>query len=92
MIDPAFDWDDANIEHLAAHGVDPGEAEDALLDPDRLVTPSFGEGESRWVGIGSTEDGRVLTVVFTRRGELARIITAWDATTREKRRYRRGRK
>ena len=27
-----FDWDDANTKHIERHGVDPEEAEDAVLD------------------------------------------------------------
>ena len=29
-----FDWDDANLDHIAAHGVSPEEAE-AAFDPSR---------------------------------------------------------
>jgi hypothetical protein len=35
-----FDWDDANEEHLARHGVTPEEAEEALTDPRRIGKPA----------------------------------------------------
>ena len=85
-----FDWDDGNVDHLARHGVTPEEAEEALLDPARIGVPAYSvEGEVRRAALGATEDGRVLFVVFTRRGRKVRIVTGRDATSREKRRYRR---
>lgn len=84
------EWDDANAGHLARHDVTREEAEEALLDPGRIGAPAYNvEGERRWAAIGATEDGRVLFVVFTRRGGGVRVITARDATHRERRRYRR---
>ena len=87
---PEFDWDDDNVEHIARHGVSPEEAEEALLDPGRIVTPApeFA-GEQRWTALGASEVGRVLAVVFTRRRGLTRVVTARDAIPREKRQYRR---
>jgi uncharacterized DUF497 family protein len=82
-----FDWDDANIEHIAAHQISPEEAEEALSDPFRIPAYRVG-GERRRAVLGSTEDGRLLFVVTTRRGNGIRVITARDATTSERRRYR----
>ncbi len=43
-----FDWDDNNIEHIARHGVEPWEAEEALLDPDVIGTDAYNmRGEVR---------------------------------------------
>jgi uncharacterized protein len=84
-----FDWDDGNLDHIG-HGVTPEEAEEAVLDPRRIGTGAYNaENEQRWAVIGATEDGRVLYVVFTRRAGRIRIITAWDASASERRRYRR---
>lgn len=53
-----FDWDDANIEHLSRHGVEPKEAEEALLDPRRLGVPAYNvAGEKRQALLDATEDG-----------------------------------
>lgn len=87
-----FDWDDDNVEHMSGHGVEPEETEEALLDPHRRPEAAYNAlGERRYAGLGRTEDGRLLFVVFTRRGGALRVISARDATDAEKRRYRRRR-
>jgi uncharacterized DUF497 family protein len=84
-----FDWDDGNVDHLG-HGVSPREAEEALLDPHRIGTDAYNaEAERRWAAIGATEDGRILYVVYTVRGGRVRVITAYDASPTDRRRYRR---
>jgi uncharacterized protein len=85
-----FDWDEANEEHIARHDVTPEEAEEALTDPRRIGAPAYNVGtERRRAVLGATIDGRVLFVVFTiRRGKL-RVVAARDATTTQRRRYRR---
>ncbi len=84
-----FAWDEHNIEHIARHGVGPGEAEEALVDPRRIIVPAYSVAtERRQAVLGATEVGRVLFVVFTRRRGLIRVITARDASARAKRRYR----
>lgn len=88
-----FDWDDANRKHVLDHRVEPGEAEDALLDPRLIGAPAYRvRAEQRWAALGATEDGRVLFVVFTRRRSRVRVVTARDASRRESRRYRQRRK
>lgn len=85
-----FDWDDENIAHIAQHGVQPWEAEEALLDPGRTRTPAYRVGrETRRAALGATDVGRILFVVYTRRRGRVRVVTARDAGDREKRRYRR---
>jgi uncharacterized DUF497 family protein len=87
-----FDWDYDNVTHLAIHGVTPEEAEEALLDPRRIGAPAYRvRNEMRYGAIGSTEEGRVLFVVFTRRRGLIRAIHARDAPRPERRRYQKGR-
>jgi uncharacterized DUF497 family protein len=84
-----FEWDDANREHVEANGVAVEEVEDALLDSGRVGTGAYNVGrERRWAALGRTEAGRLLFVVFTRRGSNVRVITARDAAPRERRRYR----
>jgi uncharacterized DUF497 family protein len=86
---PWFQWDDDNVEHVDRHNVTPEEAEDALLDRRRIVTPGKSRrGEERWHALGTTQEGRILSVIFTPRGGMIRVITAYDATLREKRQYR----
>lgn len=85
-----FDWNEANIGHVTRHGVEPWEAEEGVLDPERVGASTRKTlVERRFAVVGATESGRVLFVVFTRRGERVRVITARDADDGEKRRYRR---
>ncbi len=70
--------------------MEPEEAEEALLDPQRISRDVHNiAGEHRRGAVGTSEAGRILFVVFTIRRGRVRIITARDATLVEKRRYRR---
>jgi uncharacterized DUF497 family protein len=85
-----FEWDDANEGHIWEHGIDPGEIEEALLDPDRVGADAYNvPHERRDAAIGATLAGRILYVVFTMRGEKVRPVTARDTDDGQKRRYRR---
>ena len=86
-----FDWDDANLEHIARQGVDDLEAEEALTDESRvrLANTFKRSGETRLAYVGKTEAGRVLTVIVTPRAGKIRVVTARDADDIETRLYRR---
>jgi uncharacterized DUF497 family protein len=85
-----FDWDDANVGHIAEHGADPDEAEQALVDLHRRSAVAYDTAtERRWAVIGATEARRILFVVYTRRSSAIRVVTARDALDRERCRYRR---
>jgi uncharacterized DUF497 family protein len=85
-----FAWDEANVEHIARHGVEPAEAEEAFADPRRTNADAYSTPqERRGTILGRTVDGRLLFVVFTRRGRAVRVVTARDARPSERRRYRR---
>ena len=87
-----FDWDEHNIDHIARHGVERDEAEEALLDPRRVGFSAYHvAGERRRAAVGSTELGQVLFLVFTYRRGVIRVVTARDADPIERRRYRRAR-
>lgn len=84
-----FGWDEANIGHIAQHGLEPEGVEDALLDPEGVPAAAYNSGGERRSGfVGATEAGRILYVVYTKRGGVVRVVTARDANPREKRRYR----
>jgi uncharacterized DUF497 family protein len=88
-----FEWDDGNLDHIAEHGISAEEAEEAVEDPRRTLAPAYGvAGERRRAVLGATVAGRLLFVVYTHRGGRIRVITARDATPRERRRYQSGRK
>ena len=85
-----FDWDSHNEDHVFRHGIAPWEAEDALLDPRRTrIETTHANLERRWAVLGATAAGRLLVVVFTKRGSQIRVVTARHATRLERRRYRR---
>jgi uncharacterized DUF497 family protein len=81
-----FDWDDGNLDHIAEHGVQDWEVEEAYEDRGRWPIPAYG-GRSAFVG--RTEDGRLLVVIYESRGGQLRVVTARDASAREQRNYRR---
>ncbi len=77
MDDELFDWDDANILHLAEHSVAPEEAEDVILGDPIDAGFEVVDGEARWSYVGETTEARILRVVATVRGERMRVVTAF---------------
>ena len=84
-----FDWDETkNVSNLRKHGVDFDAAIDVFLGDYVLREDRDGDyGEQRWVAIGFAM-GELLTVVFTERGDVTRIISARKSTAHERRTYR----
>lgn len=88
-----FDWDDANVEHIDAHRVTPGEVEQAFDDPDRVPADAYNVAtERRYAFVGTSGEGRLLRVVYTERRGMIRVISAFDANARDARRYDRRRR
>jgi uncharacterized protein len=84
-----FEWDDENIAHIAEHAVSTDEAEEVFADPRRRGLPAYNTpSERRWAFVGSTSDGRLLFVVYTRRGGAIRVVAARNATPLNRRSYR----
>ena len=57
---------------------------------DRTVPPravAHSSREARYFAFGRTDGGRLLTVVFTVRGQLLRVISARPMSRRERRGY-----
>lgn len=89
---PEFDWDEANRGHVAEHGVEPEEVEEAILDPDAQMLEIQAEStEDRIQGLGMTQRRRILIFVFTFRGEAIRPVTAYPASKRHQDAYLEGR-
>jgi uncharacterized DUF497 family protein len=83
-----FEWDEANIGHIAAHGVEVAEAEEALTIAPLEIDSYDVDGERRFEDLGQTASGRILKVLYVLRGELRiRVVTAYDATALGKRTY-----
>ena len=75
--------------NLEKHGVSFEEAASSLDDRLAIVRADHdhSEFENRFVLIGESDEGRLLTVVFVVRGEAARIISARRSTRAERRIY-----
>ena len=82
-----FDWDDANEEHIADHGVHPEEVEEAAGNKPAVFSAKTVKGEKRWKLLGQTDAGRYLTVFFTVRNKLFRTVTAYDMTATDRKTY-----
>jgi uncharacterized protein len=84
----SFEWDAEKAEtNLKKHGVSFEEATTAFEDPNHAL---IDDGGSRYLLIGFSLRGRLLTVVHIERGERERIISAWRATEAETRTYKEG--
>lgn len=84
-----FDWNEANIEHIARHNVQPQEAEEVFFDEEHVLTEDVKHsvGEKRFVIIGKTKKERMLYQVFTKRKKKIRIISSRDINKKEVRLY-----
>ena len=73
------------VANLRKHGVSFEEAETCLLDALALVREDpDAQGESRFVLVGLSQRGRLLTVVYTlRREDSIRLISARPSTSKE---------
>jgi uncharacterized DUF497 family protein len=78
MDNSLFDWDDANVIHIAEHDVVPEEAEEAILGDSLDIEFDIVDGEERWSYVGETNDGRILWVTITLRGKRMRVVTAFE--------------
>ena len=85
-----YDWDEANEEHIALHGLEPEEVEEAMEDSRRVSFSAYNApSERRFSIVGATYGGRILRVIYTVRDGKIRVVTAWDAKRSERKRYKR---
>lgn len=80
-----FEWDDGNVLHLAlGHGIEAEEAEEVFA-----VAPLFRKTKrGHYAVFGPTQSGRLLVLVFEKKGGgKVRVITGWDMGTAERRYY-----
>jgi uncharacterized DUF497 family protein len=77
-----FEWDDEkNRRNVRLHGID-FDAASTILTDEGIEKPSHRRGEQRWMFTGPHE-GRLWTVIYTRRGQNKRIISARRARKSE---------
>ena len=83
------EWDPAKARlNSRKHGVSFADAVASLEDEGALTKRDpYSAEEERWVTMRLDALGRVLVVVYTWRGERVRLISARNATPRERRRY-----
>lgn len=82
-----FDWDKANVNHLARHNVHPEEAEQAICNGSVEINYQVVDGEEQYAVVGRTNRARFLTLVLADREGAIRVITAWDSTAEEETEY-----
>jgi len=86
-----FEWDEGNIsKNWEKHEVTHLECEEIFFNEPLIVQPDepHSTSEERYFALGKTDRGRVLFVVFTIRGDKIRVITARDASKKERRYYK----
>ena len=85
-----FEFDPAkSAANREKHGIDFEEAQAVWSDPRRLEVPAGTRGETRWALVGKI-GLRHWTVIFTRRGDRLRLISARRARKEEVARYEEG--
>jgi uncharacterized DUF497 family protein len=78
-----FEFDPAkSVANLEKHGIDFDEAQALWADPDCLEIPARTRGEARFALIGRI-GVRHWTIIFTRRGDRLRLISARRARKEE---------
>jgi uncharacterized DUF497 family protein len=75
-----FDWDEANIAHIAEHGISTGEAEEVVTNNPLDLEYTVRNGEARLRQAGETSTGRILAVVTVMRSGRIRVVTAYPAS------------
>ena len=82
------EWDSAKDEsNQDKHGIGFTEAAEIFRGSIVVTADTRRDyGELRWIALGEY-DGEVIRVVFTRRGAVIRIISAWKAGRNERETY-----
>lgn len=81
-----FEWNEGNIGKNKKHNVEDKEAEEVFFDGNKVTFPDIihsTDDEERSRILGKTKKGRSLFIVFTKRDEKMRIISARDVNRKE---------
>ena len=82
-----FQWEEDNInKNLYKHNVENWECEQIYFNEPLIILddPKHSYAEKRWTAFGKTDAGRRLTVIFTKRDSLIRVISARDMKRKER--------
>ncbi|MBW2641358.1 MAG: BrnT family toxin [Deltaproteobacteria bacterium] len=85
-----FQWDEGNIDkNLLKHQVQNWECEQIFFNEPLIILddPKHSLSEKRWAAFGQTDAGRLLTIIFTKREKLLRVISAREMKRKEKKFY-----
>ena len=88
-----FEWNESKAQaNLAKHGVSFDEAKTVFTDPFYIdfYAPDHADDEERYGIIGQSQQHRLLVVSYTERKQRMRLISAREATRREKEAYEAG--
>jgi uncharacterized DUF497 family protein len=80
-----FEWDKANQEHIAQHGVTTDEVEEVFSRPVFEIPSNRNEPRNRCVG--PTAQGRMLAIAYTMRAGNVPVVTAYPASRKLRRQY-----
>lgn len=86
----SFKWDNKKAKNNEQkHGISFDEASTVFADPLSLTIhdPLHSKNEERFILIGTSHKNRMLIVVHTERGDNIRIISARNATKKERSYY-----
>lgn len=83
-------WDEWNEAHVARHGVQQLEVEEAAFDRGALIARTRGgRGRSRYLVLGATQAGKRLMIILEVLSDGSCLVaTAREMDKGEKRRYR----
>ena len=70
-----FDWDAANIEHIAKHRATPAEVQQVFVNEPMIIGAQEHPEEERFLCFGRTNSGRFLTVTYTERQGKIPVVT-----------------
>ena len=85
-----FEWDANKAEaNLSKHSVSFDEAKTVFDDPlyADFYDPDHSDDEHRYIIIGESQQGRLLIVSYTERGDMIRLISAREVTRAEQEAY-----
>lgn len=85
-----FLWDKANVDkNQLKHQVSTSESEEVFYDDNKVTLKDVfhSDKEERFIVLGKTKKLRLLFIVFTKRNNKIRIISARDTDKKEKKLY-----
>ncbi len=88
-----YEWDNAKARsNLMKHGVSFEEARTVFDDPLYIdfFDPDHSDDEERYIVVGKSRQDRLIVVSYTERKSGIRVISAREATRREKDAYEEG--